>query len=558
MVSLLTVPYLGTAEEDVLVADWLVEVDAPIRKGQAIVALETLKASFEVEAESDGVLVRRLSERGERVPLHAALGVVAAAGETIDEDSIRSLLEEHRSQHGASADALAVDDGAVESGSEPTNGKARTAHGASSRTGGVAGGGQAGKGRVPAAPAARRRARELGVDLAKVTGTGRGGMITVADVEAASVTPASTIFAEEAPEGRLDPEFVVHLYRDAEIFAALSSESKVALYRKHGARIGQGVHIAKGALILCEELVLGDDVRLSEGVRVRAHVFHAGELTQIGPRGQLRATRIVLGHNAYFAPDVEVGGGGAMDPEASLRIGSHGFVGEHVHLNPCRPIVIGDEVTISRNASIMTHSFAGSMLEGYPNRFAGITIEDGCQIGIGCTLFPGVTMGEGSILLSNSALVTSLPAGRVYAGSPAQDLKAAREAIDDKRRLALAQRIVRDFAVALAARGFETRFEEHGDTMHLRVLDGDASHDLWFSERLDTSERELVVEDLRVGLECEDAAFEALPSELCGFDLVKKRVRGELGELGKALREFLRKRGIRLEPRTWTYRGEWL
>lgn len=543
MPSLLTVPYLGTAEEDVLVAAWFVEPGVQFRKGQVLVVLETLKASFEVEAEADGVLVARIAAQGARVPLHAALGVLAVAGEAVED--VDAVVADLVAAHGTGEALAARSESEVVSPANAAGAKASVAQ-------------------VAAAPAARRRARELGLDLALISGRGRGGMITVADVEAAHGGRAAhgaahaVVTVEDAEPGRLDPDFVAQLRRDAAAFAALSSDFKVLLYRRAGAQIGEGVRFGDGAVLVCDVLRLGASVRFGDAVRVEAEVFVAGDVTQLSARCRFRATRIELGENAFFAPDVEVGGGGAMDPEALLRVGSHGFVGEHSHLNPCRPLVIGDEVTISRNASLMTHSFANSMLEGYPNRFAGLTIGNQCQIGIGSTLFPGVTMGDGSILLSNSALVTSLPPGRVFAGSPAQDLKAAREDVDGARRLTLAQRIVRDFAAALRARGRDVSLEEDGSNIRITVRDGAALHVVHFSEVLDLEQRAVVAEDLRVALCCEAAMLASLPPELCAIDLMGKAIHGRFGPLGAALREFLRKRGIRLEPRTWTYPGGWM
>ena len=85
MPELFTVPYLGTAEKDVLVVDWLVDEGDAFRRGQPLVTLETLKASFEVEAEGDGVLLRQLEAVGDRVGLQAPLGVWGQAGETLVE-----------------------------------------------------------------------------------------------------------------------------------------------------------------------------------------------------------------------------------------------------------------------------------------------------------------------------------------------------------------------------------------------------------------------------------------------------------------------------------------
>ena len=62
MIELVRLPYLGSAEEDVLFVEWFLEVGESVHKGQALAVVETLKATFEVEADRTGVLLRKLVE----------------------------------------------------------------------------------------------------------------------------------------------------------------------------------------------------------------------------------------------------------------------------------------------------------------------------------------------------------------------------------------------------------------------------------------------------------------------------------------------------------------
>jgi hypothetical protein len=206
----------------------------------------------------------------------------------------------------------------------------------------------------------------------------------------------------------------------------------------------------------------------------------------------------------------------------------------------------------------MTHSFGGSVLHGFPSRFAGIEIGDRCQVGIGAVLFPGVTMGEGSILLSGSSLVTSVPAGRLFGGVPAQDLKAAAEELTGERMLELAQGLIEEFARQLELRGMPVRVSVEREERQVVVDHEGGRHRLHFGVRLSTQEYGLFTEDLRVCLAAEEGAWNSLGDELVGIDLSVPRIRGVAGPLTEAFREFLRKRGIRLRPRTWTYPGGWL
>ena len=531
MTSLLQVPYLGTAEEDVQLTEWLVAEGQDFEKGQTLAVVETLKASFEVEAEAAGTLLRHLANEGTRVRTNAPLGVVGARGEAVDEAELAKLLEV-----GAEPSPEVEEDTAAPA---PREGEPPTA----------------GSGKTYAAPSARRIARELGVDLGSVKGTGRSGLILRADVEAAA---AAGTGASGEGAGRVEAEFLAHVRREGEAFAALSSDFKIALYRRHGAAIGRDAVLGPGAVILAEHLVLGDGAHIGAGVRIEASRFEAGPLLHVGARSAFRCRSVLLGENAFFAEDVEVGGGGAMDPEAELVVGSHGFVGEHVHLNPCRPLRLGDEVVISRNAVIMTHSFGGSTLQGYPNRFAGVSIGDGSQVGIGATLFPGVEMGAGSILLSGSSLVSSVPSGRLYGGVPATDLKAAARPLGPAELVERAREVVREFARQLSLRGHGVETEETDGQLVISVSCENVVHRLRFAAELPGPSGETVAEELVVGARASEEAWSDAPPELVAIDLSVPRIKGVQGPLSDAFREFLRKRGVRLHPRTWTYPGGWL
>lgn len=522
MAAIQYLPYLGTAEEDVLFVEWRKELGAIVKKGDVLAVVETLKAAFDVEAEQDGVLLRHLVEAGERVPVQASIAVLGQQGEACDDAALRQLFDVRREKPKVAA---LPTEAPVPFVAAPLAG-------------------------APVAPAARKRAQELGVDLARVHGTGKDGLVKVEDVERAHQGLA-------ASDGRLDPAFVQHLKADAAAFAALASEFKVALYRKHGARIGADCRIGSNSVLIADKLVLGDGAFVGPDCTLQAGEFLAGAMLHFGARCRMRVTRAVFGDNAFFTDDIDIGGGGALDPEALLQVGSHGFVGEHVHLNPCRPLVIGDEVVISRNAVVMTHSFGASVLKGYPNRFAGVRIGDGAQVGIAAVLFPGSEVGAGAILLSGSSLVSAVPAGRLFGGVPAQDQKAAARSLSPAGLAALARELVLEFARQLQLRGRSVEVQD-GDVVEVRVRDGGRLHVLQFSATGAFAALADAQEDVRAAIVFPSGAFEALPLTVVGIELDKPRIRGAQGPLASAFREFLRKRGVRMEPRTWSYTGGWL
>lgn len=548
MAALQHLPYLGTAEDDVLFVEWLVAVGEAVKTGQAIATVETLKATFEVEAQHEGVILRQLCEPGARVSVQAPIAVVGAVRESCDDATVHALLQQPGAPvaQGPVANKVGPQPfapAAVEPNSAGGTGVIRP----------VA--------MAPVAPAARRRAAELGVDLATVVGTGPDGFIRLADVEravAAGPRTGEVATQRASGPGALDLEFLAQVRRDAVAFGALASDFKLQLYRRHGAQIGEGSKLGAGSVLLAERIVLGERAFVGPECTIEAKELTAGSLLHFGARCRVRATRLQFGDNAFFADDLEIGGGGAMEPEAELVVGSHGFVGEHVHLNPCRTLRIGDEVVISRNAVVMTHSFGPSWLRGYPSRFAGVSIGDGAQIGISATLFPGVEVGAGAVILSGSSVVTSVPAGRLFGGVPATDRKAAAQSLTAAQTVERAVALVAEFARQLQLRGFLATLTSSPDRSILVVARDDGEHRLEFSANASFAGSPSSVERVLVAMDFPDEQFAAVPPNVTAIGLEPPRVRGPMGPLGAAFREFLRKRGCRLHPRTWAYTGGWL
>ena len=115
-----------------------------------------------------------------------------------------------------------------------------------------------------------------------------------------------------------------------------------------------------------------------------------------------------------------------------------------------------------------------------------------------------------------------------------------------------------EFARQLELRGRPVACVEHGADLVLTVRSDAGIHRLTLADRAPSSEGSLEAEEIWVATAIDDATFGAVPAERAAFDLGAARVSGPGGRLFDAFREFLRKRGVRLEPRTWTYPGGWL
>jgi pyruvate dehydrogenase E2 component (dihydrolipoamide acetyltransferase) len=143
--------------EEGTVVRWLKQTGQEVQRGDALVEIETDKAIMTYEAGDSGIL-RRLVQEGETVALGEAIAELRTRGD--DDYSAESAAETPAER--AVAAKVSSSNG---SESRPVTSRKR---------------------RVPASPVARRLARELGVELTMVTGTGPHGRIVKRDVQAAS------------------------------------------------------------------------------------------------------------------------------------------------------------------------------------------------------------------------------------------------------------------------------------------------------------------------------------------------------------------------------------
>ncbi len=174
MATDVTLPRLGQGMESGVIVRWLKQEGDTVAKGEPLYELDTDKVTQEVEAEVDGVLQKIVVAEGE-VEVGATIAVIetnGAGGAPTAEEA--PAKEEEQADEPAPEAAPATEAAASEPEAGPEN-DAPTAAAAQ------------GDGRLKASPLARRIARERGVDLATLTGTGPEGRILAEDVERAPV-----------------------------------------------------------------------------------------------------------------------------------------------------------------------------------------------------------------------------------------------------------------------------------------------------------------------------------------------------------------------------------
>jgi pyruvate dehydrogenase E2 component (dihydrolipoamide acetyltransferase) len=200
-------PRLGQGMEAGTIVRWLKSEGEQVEKGEPLYELDTDKVTQEVEADASGVLLKIAVAEGE-VPVGRTIAVIGEQGEQVSapEPEAPTDVDEQPQEEGSRAPARDAERERGERAS--TNGSEQvTEVKEPDRSEQVTDAKEPARadGRVKASPLARRIARERGIDLASLRGTGPEGRIVAEDVERAGTAPAVVSVAERTGEAERVP-----------------------------------------------------------------------------------------------------------------------------------------------------------------------------------------------------------------------------------------------------------------------------------------------------------------------------------------------------------------
>ena len=174
MAKVVVMPKMGLTMTEGTVSKWLKKIGDEIKEGEPFFEAETDKLTNTIEATASGVVRHFFVEEGTTVPVLEKVAIIADAGEDIS-----ALLGD------AAPAAAAPEAAAAPAAAAPAPVRAPGE-------------------RIVAAPAAKKLAKELGIDLALVPGTGPNGRITLDDVKNWKPAPAAPA-VEEEPKKKASP-----------------------------------------------------------------------------------------------------------------------------------------------------------------------------------------------------------------------------------------------------------------------------------------------------------------------------------------------------------------
>jgi pyruvate dehydrogenase E2 component (dihydrolipoamide acetyltransferase) len=188
-VVVVTMPRLSDTMTEGTVATWLKKVGEEVKEGDILAEIETDKATMEFESFNAGILLYVGIQEGQSAPVDSVLAIIGPAG-----TDINGIAENYK-KGGATTDATPV---ATEQAAKATP----VAEATQTEDGG----------RIFASPLAKQIAKDKGINLSQIKGSGENGRITKSDVEnftptasAPQVSTASTTSTSEAAQATVKP-----------------------------------------------------------------------------------------------------------------------------------------------------------------------------------------------------------------------------------------------------------------------------------------------------------------------------------------------------------------
>jgi len=175
----MVMPQMGYDMHEGKVVRWLKQEGEEVIRGEVIAEIETDKATVEYEAYTGGVMGKIVAEEGVTIPVGGLIAVITDPGESIPEELLTDAAISDSNGSAAAAAPAPPESPAPQPAAAPP----------------------ADAGEVRASPIARRLAQERGIDLSTVTGTGPGGRITEADIPDQGVAAPAPAASPAASNG---------------------------------------------------------------------------------------------------------------------------------------------------------------------------------------------------------------------------------------------------------------------------------------------------------------------------------------------------------------------
>jgi acetyltransferase-like isoleucine patch superfamily enzyme len=503
MLHQVRVPRLNANEDEVLLVDVLVSVGDRIEIGQELFAVESSKAVMSVEAEVPGYVRSVPGETGRMVAVGATLCLI-----TDTQDEPLPDLELVQARPGVGEETQAFEASTKLTAKEQIRLRRQAAS------------------RLEHEPRSVRQPPET----SPVEVTASGDIPWVYEARAT---------LEELSRG--DDEFTIKVYD------ALPVVGTDDVYRAEDVYVGAGVRFGKGSAIRAKRLYIGPGVQIGDNCYIEADSVYIGAETKIGNQTGIVTGELILREGVVVADQVMVDLAGGRSSDSRLLVGHGSLIAPRVLINTCREVVLENETAVSPGAMVFTHSFWQSVLEGYSVAFHGVRVCEKAWVGAGCQILPGVRIGPGAVVMSNSTVIEDVPPFSLVGGVPARVIRSKiRRELDLGEQIRILHKVLQDFIRHLEFKGCTVDGTPETGVLSITLPDG-SNRTLTVLTPDQSPPSTIPPGSIFITL------GQSMPvsDQASVFDIVNRRVLYVEDRLTHELRTFLRRHGIRFSPFAW-------
>lgn len=260
---------------------------------------------------------------------------------------------------------------------------------------------------------------------------------------------------------------------------------KKFIYRLKGYNIGKNVKLSFGSVLIGKDVSIGDNSSVGFFTIVRADKIEIKRFVKIGSMSAIDTGKLFLDDDARINEQVYVGG--IKTAESELRMGKRTIIMQASYINPTLPIIVGDDSGIGGHCLLFTHGSWNSELEGYPVKFAPITLGKKVWLPWRVFIMPGITVGDNVVIGANSLLNKDIPSNSLAAGNPAVILKSDfPKALNDSEKESILSRVFSEFETHLKFYNFSSSRKNLSNGFSMSVSGNGKNSTFVFTNKTET------------------------------------------------------------------------
>ncbi len=308
-----------------------------------------------------------------------------------------------------------------------------------------------------------------------------------------------------------------------------------------GYKIASGVNLGFGSVVIGKEVSIGKKSSIGFLTVIRGKQIRIDNYVTIGSLSFLDTEKIELGDDCRIREQVYVGG--LSEPGSMLKLGKRCCIMQMSNLNPAKPIIMGDDSGIGGHCLLFTHASWLSQLEGYPVKFAPITIGKNVWIPWRVFITAGVNIGDNVLIGPNTVISKDIPSNSIASGTPLKISNHVFKPVNENSRKKILNEIVDQFVSHLEHHEFISEKKNFENGRELIFADSE-KHQLIYL----TGEKKDLAPSYKDAILVLDYAHGDTATFLDSFQMVislTKKERAGSSDVGEEFVRYLSRHGIR-------------